>query len=104
MRPLRHPSLFCVHAPPFRAYLRPKTETETQPPGERLTQGGAENVAIDLESFSHHASRATVTTADVLLLARKNPDLQQLMEAFVEERQAKAGGASKGGRGRARAA
>ncbi|RDA86585.1 hypothetical protein CP532_5984 [Ophiocordyceps camponoti-leonardi (nom. inval.)] len=45
-----------------------------------------ENVAIDLESFSHHAGRSTVTTADVLLLARKNPDLQSLMESFVESR------------------
>ncbi|RDA93476.1 hypothetical protein CP533_2647 [Ophiocordyceps camponoti-saundersi (nom. inval.)] len=45
-----------------------------------------ENVAIDLESFSHHAGRSTVTTADVLLLARKNPDLQLLMESFVENR------------------
>ncbi|PNY25391.1 Centromere protein S [Tolypocladium capitatum] len=66
-----------------------------------------ENVAIDLESFSHHASRATVTTADVLLLARKNPDLQQLMEAFVEERKAGAAGANRrgtgAGRGRGRA-
>ncbi|EQL00095.1 Histone-fold protein [Ophiocordyceps sinensis CO18] len=45
-----------------------------------------ENVAVDLESFSNHAGRATVTTADVLLLARKNPDLQQLMQTFVDER------------------
>ncbi|RCI08684.1 hypothetical protein L249_4857 [Ophiocordyceps polyrhachis-furcata BCC 54312] len=45
-----------------------------------------ENVAIDLESFCHHAGRSTVTTADVLLLARKNPDLQLLMESFVESR------------------
>ncbi|KND93946.1 Centromere protein S [Tolypocladium ophioglossoides CBS 100239] len=63
-----------------------------------------ENVAIDLESFSHHASRATVTTDDVLLLARKNPDLQQLMEAFVEERKAVAGSANKSGRGAGRGA
>ncbi|KAM4056116.1 CENP-S protein [Hirsutella rhossiliensis] len=51
-----------------------------------------ENVATDLESFSSHAGRATVTTADVLLLARKNPDLQQLMGAFVDERKTAAGG------------
>ncbi|KAJ6438578.1 apoptosis-inducing TAF9-like domain-containingprotein [Purpureocillium lavendulum] len=44
-----------------------------------------ENVAVDLESFSRHASRATVTTDDVLLLARKNPDLQQLMGDFVDQ-------------------
>ncbi|KFH47401.1 Centromere protein S-like protein [Hapsidospora chrysogenum ATCC 11550] len=50
-----------------------------------------ENVAIDLENFSAHAGRTTVTTDDVLLLARKNPDLHQLMEEFIEARKAKAG-------------
>jgi hypothetical protein len=49
-------------------------------------QGGIENVAIDLESFANHASRPNITTEDVLLLARKNPDLQQIMGDFVEER------------------
>ncbi|CEJ81102.1 Putative Apoptosis-inducing TAF9-like domain 1 family protein [[Torrubiella] hemipterigena] len=44
-----------------------------------------ENVAIDLESFAHHARRETVTTDDVFLLARKNPDLQQLMRDFIAE-------------------
>lgn len=62
------------------------------------TEIGAENVAIDLESFSSHAGRTTVTTDDVLLLARKNPDLHQLMEEFIEERRAAAGK----GKGRAR--
>ncbi|KAK8918017.1 Centromere protein S [Metarhizium anisopliae] len=41
---------------------------------------------IDLESFANHASRPNVTTEDVLLLARKNPDLQQIMGEFVDER------------------
>lgn len=45
-----------------------------------------ENIAIDLESFANHASRQNVTTEDVLLLARKNPDLQQIMRDFVQER------------------
>ena len=45
----------------------------------------AENVATDLESFSNHAGRTTVTTDDVLLLARKNPDLHGIMEEFVDE-------------------
>ncbi|PHH68474.1 hypothetical protein CDD82_536 [Ophiocordyceps australis] len=44
-----------------------------------------ENISIDLETFASHAGRSTVTTADVLLLARKNPDLQQIMETYVEE-------------------
>ncbi|EFZ03059.1 Histone-fold protein [Metarhizium robertsii ARSEF 23] len=52
---------------------------------EHLTRR-AENVAIDLESFANHASRPNVTTEDVLLLARKNPDLQQIMGEFVDER------------------
>lgn len=60
-----------------------------------------ENVAIDLESFCHHAGRATVTTDDVLLLARKNPDLQQIMKTFVDEtkaqREAAAAGSGGGG-------
>jgi histone H3/H4 len=43
-------------------------------------------VAIDLESFSSHAGRTTVTTDDVLLLARKNVDLQQIMREYVEEK------------------
>ncbi|KAI9158686.1 Centromere protein S [Paramyrothecium foliicola] len=45
----------------------------------------AENVAIDLESFCNHAGRTTVTTDDVLLLARKNADLQQIMKEFVDQ-------------------
>jgi hypothetical protein len=45
-------------------------------------------VATDLESFSAHAGRSTVTTDDVLLLARKNPDLHQIMEEFVQQRKA----------------
>lgn len=49
---------------------------------------GIENVAIDLENFANHASRSTVTTDDVLLLARKNPDLQQLMREFVKDKTA----------------
>ncbi|KID95414.1 Histone-fold protein, partial [Metarhizium majus ARSEF 297] len=57
----------------------------TQIGGKHLTRR-AENVAIDLESFANHASRPNVTTEDVLLLARKNPDLQQIMGEFIDER------------------
>ncbi|KOS18481.1 putative fungistatic metabolite [Escovopsis weberi] len=59
-----------------------------------------ENVAADLESFSEHAGRTTVTTDDVLLLARKNPDLQRIMRAFVEE--AKGEREGRKGKGKAR--
>ncbi|RMJ12095.1 hypothetical protein BHE90_011213 [Fusarium euwallaceae] len=63
-----------------------------------------ENVATDLETFSNHAGRTTVTTDDVLLLARKNPDLHQIMKDFIDQAKADKeaakgrGGTSKGRR------
>ncbi|EGX96739.1 apoptosis-inducing TAF9-like domain 1 family protein, putative [Cordyceps militaris CM01] len=64
----------------------------------------AENVAVDLESFANHAGRSVVTTEDVLLLARKNPDLQQLMQEYIDEQKAARGrrpaaASASGGRG-----
>ncbi|OLN82078.1 Centromere protein S [Colletotrichum chlorophyti] len=47
-----------------------------------------ESVATDLESFSRHAGRPTVQTADVVLLARKNPDLLDIIREFVEKQDA----------------
>lgn len=47
-----------------------------------------ENVAVDLESFSQHAGRTTVTTDDVLLLARRNKDLHDIIKEFVDEQKA----------------
>ncbi|KAH7361970.1 kinetochore component CENP-S-domain-containing protein [Plectosphaerella cucumerina] len=47
------------------------------------------STATDLESFSRHAGRSTVTTDDVLLLARKNPDLHGLVKDYVDELNAK---------------
>ncbi|KAK3402895.1 kinetochore component CENP-S-domain-containing protein [Sordaria brevicollis] len=44
-----------------------------------------ENVAIDLETFSQHAGRTTVTTDDVLLLARRNSDLQSVIKDCVDK-------------------
>lgn len=50
-----------------------------------LTQNQkTENVAQDLESFSRHAGRTTVTTDDVLLVTRRNEALQGIMVDFVE--------------------
>lgn len=49
---------------------------------------GAENVAIDLESFSRHAGRTSITTDDVLLLARRNADLNGIIKDFVDEQKA----------------
>lgn len=48
----------------------------------------AENVAIDLESFSRHATRTSITTDDVLLLARRNADLNGIIKDFVDEQKA----------------
>ncbi|KAH6715002.1 kinetochore component CENP-S-domain-containing protein [Leptodontidium sp. MPI-SDFR-AT-0119] len=58
-----------------------------------------ETVAIDLEAFSRHAGRTTITTDDVLLMTRKNEALQGMMRDFIEGEKAKtltAGGKGKG--------
>ncbi|EOO01486.1 putative apoptosis-inducing taf9-like domain 1 family protein [Phaeoacremonium minimum UCRPA7] len=47
-----------------------------------------DNVAVDLESFSRHANRTTVTTDDVLLLARRNQDLHGIIKDVVDEQKA----------------
>ncbi|KAH6689612.1 kinetochore component CENP-S-domain-containing protein [Plectosphaerella plurivora] len=47
------------------------------------------STAADLESFSRHAGRSTITTDDVLLLARKNPDLLSLVQDYVDDLNAK---------------
>ncbi|KAI5461161.1 kinetochore component CENP-S-domain-containing protein [Mariannaea sp. PMI_226] len=57
-----------------------------------------ENVATDLESFCNHAGRSTVTTDDVLLLARKNPDLHQIMKQFIDQTKAEKGATKSRGR------
>ncbi|KAJ4306415.1 MHF histone-fold complex component [Collariella sp. IMI 366227] len=57
-----------------------------------------ENVATDLESFSRHAGRSTVTTDDVLLLARRNQDLYSVIKDVVDKEKAAKGK----GKGRAR--
>lgn len=60
-----------------------------------------ESVAIDLESFSRHAGRSTITTDDVLLLARRNEDLHDILKEQVDER--KAARVSTGKKGKKRA-
>ncbi|KAI1004044.1 hypothetical protein K3495_g4167 [Podosphaera aphanis] len=44
-----------------------------------------ENVAVDVEAFAHHAGRSTVSTEDVLLMARRNQALEGLLRNWVEE-------------------
>jgi hypothetical protein len=48
----------------------------------------SENVAMDLESFSQHAGRTTITTDDVLLLARRNQDLYSVIKDEVDKEKA----------------
>lgn len=47
-----------------------------------------ENVAVDLETFSRHAGRSTITTDDVLLICRRNEALQGIMKDFIEMEEA----------------
>ena len=42
-----------------------------------------ESAAVDLESFARHAGRGIVVVEDVLLLARRNADLEDLLKAGV---------------------
>lgn len=55
-----------------------------------------ENVSKDLESFARHAGRSTVSTADVLLLARRNDGLEAVLRGFAEERKREKNAASDG--------
>ncbi|KAF8443349.1 kinetochore component CENP-S-domain-containing protein [Terfezia claveryi] len=51
-----------------------------------------ENVAKDLEAFANlhsHANRTTITTEDVLLLVRRNEELESLMKEFVDREKEK---------------
>ncbi|KAK8058327.1 hypothetical protein PG994_008775 [Apiospora phragmitis] len=47
-----------------------------------------EAVAQDLESFSRHAGRSTITTDDVLLLARRNEDLHGIIKDSIDKEKA----------------
>lgn len=42
-------------------------------------------MASDLTSFASHAGRSTVTVDDVLLLARRNDDLADMLRAYLEK-------------------
>ena len=54
-----------------------------------LANSYSENVAIDLESFSRHAGRTKVNTDDVLLVTRRNDDLQAIIRDFIDKEKAK---------------
>ncbi|KAA8498160.1 Centromere protein S [Porphyridium purpureum] len=49
-----------------------------------LVTYAAQLVARDLHAFSAHARRRSVSTDDVLLLARRNPKLQQELEDALQ--------------------
>jgi centromere protein S len=49
------------------------------------------NTSRDLETFAKHASRSTVNTSDVMLLARRNEGLETVLRGFVEDIRAKDG-------------
>ncbi|GAB7344573.1 hypothetical protein MBLNU457_3071t1 [Dothideomycetes sp. NU457] len=44
-----------------------------------------ENVSLDLEAFTKHAGRNVVDTKDVMLLARRNEGLAQLLKDVVDQ-------------------
>ncbi|RKF80672.1 Inner kinetochore subunit mhf1 [Golovinomyces cichoracearum] len=43
-----------------------------------------ENVAMDLEAFARHAGRSTIGTDDVLLLTRRNEELEGVLREWIE--------------------
>lgn len=43
-----------------------------------------DNVARDLEAFAKHAGRSTINSQDVLLLARRNEGLVDIMQSEVK--------------------
>lgn len=43
-----------------------------------------ENVARDLEAFANHAGRSTINATDVVLLARRNEGLEEILKAQAE--------------------
>ncbi|KAI9792933.1 MAG: hypothetical protein M1816_001255 [Peltula sp. TS41687] len=54
-----------------------------------------ENVSQDLESFAQHAGRKTISTGDVLLLARRNEGLEKLLRKFADRQKGGKTGSTK---------
>jgi hypothetical protein len=61
------------------------------PTGSHTDITETENVATDLESFSRHAGRTTVTADDVLLVTRRNEALHGIIQDFIDKEKAKRG-------------
>jgi len=73
------------HQPPKRRVSSPKLFMATDVPLLFFFSRPIENTALDLESFASHAGRKTIKTDDVMLLARRNEGLEQVLRGFVEE-------------------
>ena len=58
-----------------------------------------ENIALDLETFAHHANRSTIQADDVLLITRRNEVLEEIIREFIDERRAAAAAAAEDGNG-----
>ncbi|KAM0278536.1 hypothetical protein ACHAQH_005104 [Verticillium albo-atrum] len=71
-------------------------DEESMKKNRNATPQFIEATATDLEGFSRHAGRTTVTADDVVLLARKNPDLHELIKDYVDELKAKKASKGKG--------
>ena len=52
-----------------------------------MLQQLVENMAIDLRAFARHARRSQVNVDDVLLCARRNESLEDLLLAFMRQRE-----------------
>lgn len=60
------------------------------------------STARDLETFAKHGGRSIVKTEDVLLLARRNEGLEDLLNGFVENLRVSSGKGKKQAQGRGR--
>ena len=89
---------------PTPTTLSPKLKLKLAYPKPYLADANVvENAAIDLESFSRHAGRTTITTDDVLLMTRKNEALQGILRDFVEKEQSKVPKGKGAGKGKGKA-
>ncbi|KAF8542790.1 kinetochore component CENP-S-domain-containing protein [Trichophaea hybrida] len=48
--------------------------------------GQIESVTKDIESFTRHANRGTISSDDVLFLARRNTALDEILRHFVAQK------------------
>ncbi|KAJ5083387.1 hypothetical protein N7456_012814 [Penicillium angulare] len=49
-----------------------------------ITDTSIETTIADVEAFSRHAGRSTITPADVLMLCRRNEGLNQTLRSYQE--------------------